>query len=221
MRMPSCVLTDHQSGPAFEAADDTANLTAPHLELDPASRFNACMGDPRDKPDDGDQTAFREAMDGVKPIAVERPDPYRRKRRPEPLNLPVGDEQDEEFADLAIETGDFLEFRRPGIQNRVFQDLRRGVIESQATLDLHGLRVHEAKPALARFLNHSLASGRRCVRIIHGKGRGSGQQPVLKQKANQWLRQRDEVLAFVTAPRWDGGTGAVYVLLSGKHRQHY
>lgn len=179
------------------------------------------MGDPHDKPDGGDDAAFREAMDGVKPIAVERPDPYRRKRRPEPLNLPVGDERDAEFADLAIETGEFLEFRRPGIQNRVFADLRRGVIEAQGTLDLHGLRVHEARPALARFLSYSLANGRRCVRIIHGKGRGSGQQPVLKQKANQWLRQRDEVLAFVSAPRWDGGTGAVYVLLSGKHRQHY
>jgi DNA-nicking Smr family endonuclease len=59
------------------------------------------------------------------------------------------------------------------------------------------------------------------VRIIHGKGRGSGEQPVLKQKANQWLRQKDEVLAFVTAPRWDGGTGAVYVLLSGKYRRQF
>ena len=80
--------------------------------------------------------------------------------------------------------------------------------------------MREASQALDRFLVQSLTAGRRCVRIIHGKGRGSdGQQPVLKQKTNQWLRQRDEVLAFVTAPRWDGGTGAVYVLLSGKRRQ--
>jgi DNA-nicking Smr family endonuclease len=114
-----------------------------------------------------------------------------------------------------------LAFRRPGIQNRRFHDLQRGVIEAESTLDLHGLRVREAKPALARFLNHSLETGRRCVRIIHGRGRGSGKQPVLKQKANQWLRQKDEVLAFVSAPRWDGGTGAVYVLLSGKFRRHW
>jgi len=180
------------------------------------------MGE-RDDDDKGtDQAAFREAMADVEPIERGHADPYRRRRRPEPLNLPVGDEQDEDFADLAIETPEFLEFRRPGIQNRLFHDLQRGVIEAQASLDLHGLRVHEAKPALARFLAHSLATGRRCVRIIHGKGRGSGaQQPVLKQKTNQWLRQREEVLAFVTAPRWDGGTGAVYVLLSGKHRRDY
>jgi len=169
-----------------------------------------------------DEAVFREAMEGVEPIEDPRVDPYRRKRRPVPVDIPVGDEDEDNFRDMAIETGDFLEFRRPGIQNRLFRDLQRGAIEAEGTLDLHGLRVHEARPALVRFLNHSLATGRRCVRIIHGKGRGSGaQQPVLKQKANQWLRQKDEVLAFVTAPRWDGGTGAVYVLLSGKYRRHF
>lgn len=176
------------------------------------------MGDPDD---DGDEAnAFREAMADVAPIDAQRASPYHRRRRPEPLHLPVGDEPADELADLTIETGDFLEFRRPGIQHRLFHDLQRGLIEADATLDLHGLRVREARQALLRFLAQGLAADRRCVRIIHGKGRGSDtQQPVLKQKVNQWLRQRDEVLAFVSAPRWDGGTGAVYVLLSGKHRQ--
>ena len=178
------------------------------------------MGKPPDNTDDQDDDTFRAAMEGVEPIADQRAEPYRKRRRPEPLNLPVGDEEDGDFADLAIETGDFLEFRRPGIQHRVFHDLQRGLIEAQDSLDLHGMRVREAKPALARFLSASLARGRRCVRIIHGKGqRSDGQQPVLKQKTNQWLRQREEILAFVSAPRWDGGTGAVYVLLSGKHRR--
>ena len=171
---------------------------------------------------DEDDAAFRQAMEGVKRIEDQRADPYHRKRRPVPLDLQADDKEDDGFRDMVIETGDFLEFRRPGIQNRLFHDLKRGVIETEGNLDLHGLRVREARPALARFLNHSLATGRRCVRIIHGKGRGSGgQQPVLKQKINQWLRQKDEILAFVTAPRWDGGTGAVYVLLSGKYRRHF
>lgn len=178
------------------------------------------MGKADEDSKSADEAAFREAMEGVEPIEDQRADPYRRKRPPVPVDIPVGDEEDD-LRDMVIETGDFLEFRRPGIQNRLFRDLQRGVIEAEGTLDLHGLRVREARPALARFLNHSLATGRRCVRIIHGKGRGSGQQPVLKQKANQWLRQKEEVLAFVTAPRWDGGTGAVYVLLSGKYRRHF
>jgi DNA-nicking Smr family endonuclease len=55
---------------------------------------------------------------------------------------------------------------------------------------------------------------KRCVRIIHGKGKSSeGKLPVLKGKVNSWLRQRDEVIAFCSARPSDGGTGAVYVLL--------
>lgn len=167
-----------------------------------------------DNPDQDPAADFRTAVQDVAPLRSDRADPYRVRRRPEPIRQPDEDTEDT-FADLAIETGDFLEFRRPGIQNRVFHDLQRGVIESEASLDLHGMRVREAAPALSRFLAFSLAAGRRCVRIIHGKGRGSdGRQPVLKQKVNQWLRQREEVLAFVSAPRWDGGSGAVYVLLA-------
>ncbi len=79
------------------------------------------------------------------------------------------------------------------------------------------MRVMEARKAFARFLDGSVQRGQRCIRVIHGKGRGSRDaQPVLKQKTYQWLLQHPAVLAFVTAPRWDGGTGATYVLLSRK-----
>ncbi len=178
------------------------------------------MSGPEDNEQDDDNRAFGEAMRDVERLGADRVDPYRKRRRPVPLGLSVGDEDDTEPAEQPIETGEFLEFRRPGIQHRLFRDLQRGVIEARATLDLHGLRVHEARPALTRFLAQSLAARRRCVRIIHGKGRRSdGRQPVLKQKTNQWLRHRDEVLAFVSAPRWDGGTGAVYVLLANQQQR--
>jgi len=36
---------------------------------------------------------------------------------------------------------------------------------------------------------------------------------VLKRKVNYWLRLHEEVLAFCSATRRDGGTGAVYLLL--------
>ena len=170
------------------------------------------------KGDNSDDDSFRRAMDDVRPLRQDRAVPYRKRRRPEPLNLPVDDDAHERLADLAIETPAFLEFQRPGIQHRVYRDLQRGVIEPEATLDLHGLRVAEARRALARFLRQSTERRLRCVRVVHGRGRGSEQQPVLKQKTNQWLRQPEEVLAFCSAPRWDGGTGATYVLLSRKYR---
>ncbi len=171
------------------------------------------------EPPEDDLDLFRDAMGDVQPLQQDKAEPYKARRRPEPLNLPVGDEKDEGLADLNIETGEFLDFMRPGVQHRVYQDLRRGVIEPEATLDLHGMRVSDARTAFARFISQSLQAQRRCVRIIHGKGRNSAdQQPVLKQKTNQWLQQLDAVLAFTSAPRWDGGTGATYVLLSRKFR---
>jgi DNA-nicking Smr family endonuclease len=174
----------------------------------------------KDKDQAPEDTGFRQAIGDVKPLEQDGADPYRQRRRPEPLNLPVEHTSEFDCGDITIETPDFLEFRRSGIQHRVFQDLRRGLIEPEGNLDLHGMRVEDARRAFSRFLAHHLTSGRRCVRIVHGRGRRSpGGAPVLKQKTNQWLQQRAEVLAFCSAPRWDGGTGAVYVLLSRKGRR--
>jgi len=162
---------------------------------------------------------FKKAVSDVQPLKQEKRPDYRKPRRPVPISWQSQDTDHptDTLADLQIDTPEFLEFVRPGIQIRLFHEMQRGKLTPEATLDLHGLRVAEAKPAFLHFLNQCTRSGLRCVRIIHGKGRGSGSgQPVLKQKANQWLQQRKEVLAFCTAPRWDGGSGAAYVLLSRK-----
>ena len=166
--------------------------------------------------EDDDLDLFRSAMSGVKPMQQDKAAPWRRRKPPVPLQLEQDEQPGDEFGDTAQETPEFLEFRRPGIQHRLYQDLQRGVLEPEATLDLHGMRTEDARRALSRFLDQSLKARRRCVRIIHGKGKGSGGRPVIKQRVNQWLPQREEVLAFCSAPRWDGGTGAAYVLLSRK-----
>jgi DNA-nicking Smr family endonuclease len=176
-------------------------------------------GDEQQKPGEVD-LLFQQEMDGAVRHEHDKATPY--KPRLKPLPLPpnpkvTGDGLSDEFADLNIETGEELEFVRPGIQHRLFQELRRGSIPPEEMLDLHGLRVVEARQALAGFLAYAIRHRLRVVQIIHGKGyRSEDRQPVLKQKINQWLRQRDEVLAFCSAPRFDGGTGAAYVLLSRK-----
>lgn len=170
-----------------------------------------------DSQDNSDKDLFHQAMKDVDKLPQDKTAPYRKKKPPRPLQHLTEQEEEDEFTDTHVETPDFLDFRRPGIQHRLYQDLQRGVIEPEATLDLHGMRVVDARQALARFLNQSLRARYRCVRIIHGKGRSSHtQQPVLKQRVNQWLPQREQVLAYCAAPRWDGGTGAAYVLLSRK-----
>jgi DNA-nicking Smr family endonuclease len=79
---------------------------------------------------------------------------------------------------------------------------------------LHGLRSDQAREALSAFLRKAVMNDWRCVRVIHGKGLGSpGKTPVLKLKAQRWLVQKKEVLAFVQARGCDGGAGALMVLL--------
>ena len=92
--------------------------------------------------------------------------------------------------------------------------LRRGLIPIEDELDLHGQSQAAARERLADFLEQSCGAGRRCVRIIHGKGhRSGGRGPVLKAAVDSWLRRHTDVLAFTSAKAIDGGTGAVYVLL--------
>ena len=92
--------------------------------------------------------------------------------------------------------------------------LSRGSYAIQAEIDLHGMTEAEAKPKLERFVRRCASNNKLCIRIVHGKGLGSGERgPVLKRGVDRWLRQWDAVLAFVSARQVDGGTGAVYVLL--------
>jgi DNA-nicking Smr family endonuclease len=96
----------------------------------------------------------------------------------------------------------------------VVRKLREGRWSIQRQIDLHGLRIDEAREALGRFVRESHQHGLRCVRVVHGKGLGSpGRVPVLKGRVQRWLVQKNEVLAFVQARPADGGAGAMVVLL--------
>lgn len=169
---------------------------------------------------DNDGNSFRKAMGEMRPLKQDRITPTPRKTQPIPRKA-LEDEQavmdsllSDNWDGTEIETGEELYFVRPGIQHRMMRKLRRGKYAIENELDLHGLYVPDAREALIRFLQNAQDRGLRCVRIIHGKGKGSaGGLPVLKNKLNQWLRQKDEVLAFCSAQAHDGGTGAVYVLL--------
>jgi DNA-nicking Smr family endonuclease len=87
----------------------------------------------------------------------------------------------------------------------------------QGEIDLHGKTTEQARDSLADFLLDARARGRRCIRVIHGKGLTSpNREPVLKGKVRRWLAQWDDVLAYCEAPRHAGGAGAVMVLLKGR-----
>jgi DNA-nicking Smr family endonuclease len=143
-----------------------------------------------------------------------RPEPIARQRaldEAEALREAWSDGFD---AETLLDTDEALGWRRHGIGVDVVQRLRRGVWAIQAHCDLHGLRRDDAREVLATFLRDAVRAGKRCVRIVHGKGNGSpGRTPVLKGKVRHWLMQKSEVLAFTQARAADGGHGALLVLL--------
>ena len=188
----------------------------------PAGRGDADSGGTQ--PDE--TRLFREAVRDVKPLgsgtqAAEQPSTRRRRPRPAAKfsradRLAVLEESlRDDFIDPALASGEELVFHRAGIQAAVLRKLRRGDYRVQGEIDLHGLNVSEAKQALREFLAQALLRQWRCVRIVHGKGLRSGPRgPVLKGMVGTVLRKIGPVLAYVSARQVDGGTGAVYVLLS-------
>ena len=169
----------------------------------------------------GDTALFREAVGEVRPVKNRRlplapppPKPSAKFRRRDELEVLAETLTGQLAPALGTESGDELVFARPGISRGTLRQLRRGHFAVQGEIDLHGLTQAQAQQALRDFLLEIRRQRLRCVRIVHGKGRGSGQRgPVLKNRVNAWLRQVDEVLAFCSAPARDGGTGAIYVLL--------
>lgn len=172
------------------------------------------------EPSEEEKALFRSAVADAQPLPQERIAPHRNPPPPQPKQreedeLQVLDDMLSDYIDPSeLETGEELFYCCSGLQHNVLRKLRRGHYAVEAELDLHGMRVAEARQALSTFLHTALSRQMKTVRIIHGKGNGSfNKQPVLKGKVNTWLRQRIEVLAFSSARPVDGGTGAVYVLL--------
>lgn len=170
---------------------------------------------------DDDPDLFRRAMSDAKPLSAEtriqpplqKPKPRARFSRADERAV-LRESLEGDIDTMQSGNADSLHFRRPSVGRRTMRQLARGKYAIQDEIDLHGMTVEEAKPRLADFIEYSARNGRLCVRVVHGKGLGSGDRgPVLKNAVNRWLRQWDTVLAFVSARQVDGGTGAIYVLL--------
>jgi DNA-nicking Smr family endonuclease len=175
-----------------------------------------------------DVQAFRAAVADVKPlthapraaVAVKPKPRARRAGAPAqdldalmPL-LAVAHDGAPASSPVAGETS--LSFQRAGVRVQEMRKLRRGLFPVEDELDLHGLNQAAARDLLADFIVASRDAGKRCVRIIHGKGYRSGDRgAVLKTAVDLWLRRHLDVLAFASAKAIDGGTGALYVLLRG------
>jgi DNA-nicking Smr family endonuclease len=162
---------------------------------------------------------FRRAVADAEPLAQRRR--YIRGARPAPLarqrmrdeSAVLAESLGRASLDDALDSGDELAYLSAGVGRDVLRKLRRGHWVVEDELDLHGMNRHMAAISVTEFLRQGRQRRLGCVRIVHGKGRGSHQrEPVLKGLLRKWLVRQD-VLAFSQAPAAHGGSGAVLVLL--------
>ena len=174
---------------------------------------------------ESEEKLFKEAMEGVKPIPkdktvgrkiqIELPESARHREDAEAL---------EKLTNLVrygigftvSDTPEYVEGTGYNVPPSVAKRLHRGDFSIQAHVDLHGLRVDDARETFEAFLDWAVTTGRRGVLVVHGRGLSSPSEPILKNKVKEWLTRgpwRKWVVAYCSARKCDGGAGATYLLL--------
>jgi DNA-nicking Smr family endonuclease len=112
-----------------------------------------------------------------------------------------------------------------GINGQTEERLKRGALEPDAKIDLHGRTEAAAHRALLTFLVNGQAMGNRLVLVVTGKGNPKNDDTtswtmrstgVLKEMVPRWLKEPDfaRLIAKVQpAHIRHGGGGALYVYL--------
>jgi DNA-nicking Smr family endonuclease len=115
--------------------------------------------------------------------------------------------------------------RQAPLDRQTSRQLKKGRLEVEARLDLHGLRQRDAHAQLKRFLKTAQARGLKHVLVITGKGADQAvsrsfyeeeERGVLRNAVPHWLAESEFaslVVSFSPAPRRLGGDGALYVRL--------
>lgn len=176
---------------------------------------------------DIDEEIFKKAMDGVKPIlGKNRIELKLKSKKIQEDSLKRNEEEDilrrlENLVKFGegfniSETPEYIEGTGYHVHPEIAKRLHEGDFSIQSYIDLHGLTVEEAKEAFDKFLKWATTNAKQGLLIIHGRGLSSPSEPVLKRKVIEWLTKgpwRKWVLAYSSARKCDGGTGATYVLL--------
>jgi DNA-nicking Smr family endonuclease len=163
---------------------------------------------------DEEKTLFRETFHDARPHlpsttkkSAEKSDKKKEDAKPSPRARPV----------------------HPGVDGGTSERLRRGRLEPQSRLDLHGLTEAAAHRTLERFLKNAHAQSLRLVLVVTGKGLkpAADDEPfdlelhtrsrgVLRAMVPRWLKETAlaPLVADVrSAHRRHGGGGALYIYL--------
>ncbi len=192
------------------------------------SREPDSRGSLKGQPEPDDRACFLEAMSDVTPLPgtqgkiMRLPGPNTTPAHPAPDDMQEAMTYLQDLVkgsrELDITFSDeYVEGSVKGLSRKLMNGLKNGQFPVQDYIDLHGFTKQEAESKVRDFLIHSYRLGLRCVLIVHGRGLNSPDSfPVLKERLPVWLGRgfvRKIVLAFATAKPYDGGTGAMYVLL--------
>jgi len=113
------------------------------------------------------------------------------------------------------------------MDRKAYGRMKRGKLSPEGRIDLHGMTLDRAHPALIRFILSAQASGKRLVLVITGKGRqraDRGPMPsprgILRNQLPHWLSSpplAQAVMQVSEAHISHGGGGAYYVYLRKAH----
>ena len=106
---------------------------------------------------------------------------------------------------------------------KAFTKLKKGKLEPEDTLDLHGMTLETAFPALSSFISRAHSTQKRLVLVITGKGKNTDpgyavpqRNGVLRSQVPIWLKEprlSSLVLQIERAHHKHGGLGAFYIYL--------
>lgn len=157
-----------------------------------------------------------------RPVATYNPTPLPSNLRIGGFSLPSGT-GGRTSLDLAPAPGQRLAAQPVRMDHKTHRQMTRGKLRPEARIDLHGMTLAIAQPALIGFVLGAHGRGCRLVLVITGKGKAGGPDaplPVrpgaLRHNVPHWLHMAplvSLVLQVTPAHRSHGGEGAYYVYL--------
>ena len=177
---------------------------------------------PKARPKDPADAAVPPKAKSPPPINGE-PHPRSTTRIPETFRVGQHAKTSGSGHDISLPLPDTLSTAVPRMDHKTHAKMKRGKLQPEGRLDLHGMTLAAAQPALTRFILSAQAEGKRLVLVITGKGRDRDQggpiperRGALRHEVPRWLQSgllAQAVLDVAPAHRKHGGSGAYYVYL--------
>lgn len=151
--------------------------------------------------------------------------PAKPKQRPHKTGFRIGQHAKHYTPahDLTVDPSDRLSHAPIHMDRKSYGQMTRGKMAPEARIDLHGMTLAQAHPALIHFVQRAHGDGKRLLLVITGKGKRAddhGPIPVrvgvLRHQVPQWLSLPPLgglVLQVTPAHQKHGGHGAYYVFL--------